>query len=226
VSAPAGPTIVAWDTSTDEGVVAVGEGPALLAETRFRTVRGHTGWLMPLVASTVSSAGLAPSDVDAVAAGTGPGGFTGVKVAVATAKGLALALVGVPTLDLLAAHARLERGTLLASMDARQGRLYVAGYRASVPVPERCTDYECLTPEEAASFVAEVLEGEASVTGFVPETLLEAAGGACARLEVIDIPAPGFPSGEILISLAAEMFDRRIAGDACSVMPLYLKKPV
>ena len=122
--------LLAWETSTEEGVVCLGSAAAVTATARFRTVKGHAGWLMPLVDSVMKAQGTDPSELGALAAGIGPGGFTGVKVGVATAKAMALALdvplVGVPTLDLVAAHAPVDAGPVLACIDARQGLLYAA----------------------------------------------------------------------------------------------------
>jgi len=84
--------LLAWETSTEDGVVCLGSGAAVTGAARFRTVKGHAGWLMPLVDSVLKAQGTDPRELRALAAGIGPGGFTGVKVGVATAKAMALAL--------------------------------------------------------------------------------------------------------------------------------------
>lgn len=221
--------LLAWDTSTDNGVIAVGRGGVLVAERRFGVVRGHAGWLMPMIDRLMKEAGLGPADLGAVAVGTGPGGFTGVKVGVATAKAMALALgvplVGITSLDLLAARAESGSFPLLASIDAKQGLLYAAGYSRGGPEPSRLTGYMCVTPGEAGEAAAD-LGGEVALAGHVPAALAEAAARAGGVVREVPPGAGDFPSGGSLIRLAASRLDAGDYGDAMTVNPLYLKKPV
>jgi tRNA threonylcarbamoyladenosine biosynthesis protein TsaB len=224
-----GPLLLAWDTCTGDGAIAIGKGARPAAGTRFRTVKGHASWLMPLIDSTVTGNGFKAGDIDALAVGIGPGGYTGVKVGVATAKALALALdvplVGVPTLDLLAAHSPDDAGPVLACMDARQGLVYAAGYSRAGIRPLRSTQYLCVTPAEAG-IAAAALGDEVAVAGIMPEELRQAAEDAGARLTLVSLPEPGFPSGSILMAVANAMLEDGLAGDAFSIVPIYLKKPV
>jgi tRNA threonylcarbamoyladenosine biosynthesis protein TsaB len=230
MSEAGGPVILAWETCSGNGVVAISKGRDLLGETRFRTVKGHAGWLMPLIDSTVGAAGIGRDAIGAVACGTGPGGYTGVKVGVTTAKAAALALglplIGVPTLDLLAAHAPPGTGKVLSCMDARQGLVYVAGYAAVGTLPERVTAYACVTPGEAGRMAASMGGGEVRAIGEVPCELVESAREAGAEVSVVEPEAPGFPAGAKLGALAWTMWERGLEGDAFSVVPIYLKKPV
>lgn len=222
--------MLSWDTCTERGVVAVSRGGAILASSRFETVKGHAGWLMPLIDSAMRSAGIEPSGLDAIAVGTGPGGYTGVKVGVSTAKALALALdiplLGVGTLDLLAGHAPPEAGPVLACMDARQGLVYAAGYMMAGDVPDRVTGYECLRPEEAARLAARLGSPSVAAIGHVPDETVAAAKGLGVEISVIDARARAFPSAEILVALARGILARGGEGDAFSVVPVYLKPPV
>ncbi len=222
--------LLAWDTCTGEGVIALGEGASAIAETRFRTVKGHASWLMPMVDSTLAGPGASPADLGALAVGIGPGGYTGVKVGVATAKAMALALdlplAGVPTLDLLAAHAPAVDGTLLACMDARQGLVYAALYEVDGGRPRRSTEFLCVTPEDAAAAVARSGVKAFAAIGFVGEELERAARESGLRMTTVEPTPPGFPSGSVLLATARAMFAAGLAGDAFSVVPIYLKKPV
>jgi len=222
--------MLAWETSTNDGVVCLGSAGAVTAAARFRTVKGHAGWLMPLVESTLKGAGVGALDLGAIAAGTGPGGFTGVKVGVATAKAMAYALgvplVGVPTLDLMAAHAPRASEPVLAAIDARQGLLYAAGYDVSGSFPRRLTGQACISPAEAARLAAGFSKGQVTLVGFAPQELTGECEklGLSAREAVIE--APGFPSAATLLATASGMLERGEAGDAFSVVPVYLRKPV
>ncbi len=227
----AGPGIVlAWDTCTEQGVVAVCDGTRVLAGSRFETLKGHAGWLMPLLDSAVRAAGKTPGDVSVVAAGTGPGGYTGVKVGVSTAKAVAIALgvglIGVPALDLLAAHAPADGRPVLACLDARQGLVYAACYSCGGVRHKRLTEYVCVRPEEAGGMAAGLGLDDVVAIGHVPGPAVDAALEAGARLSKPEALASGFPSGGVLAAMADEMLRRGEAKDAALVNPIYLKKPV
>lgn len=184
---------------------------------------------MPLVDTAVSSAGITPAGIGAVAVGTGPGGYTGVKVGVSTAKGMALGLgvplAGIPTLDLLAAHAPDTRGPLLCCMDARRGLLFAAAYLAGEEV-RRVTDFRCLDPEGAAELLEMSDGGRATAVGYVPGELLEALGRRGVDVRVLPPEEIGFPSPEILAVLATSAVARAPDGGAAGVLPIYLRKAV
>lgn len=226
-----GPELVlAWDTCTPEGTIAVGEGGTLLSESGFRAEKGHTWWLMPRVASVLERLGAGPGDLCALAVGTGPGGFTGVKVGVTTAKAVALALdiplFGASTLDVLAAGAPRTEGTVLAVIDARRGMAYCAAYRwVDGTVPERLTDYACLLPGEAARAVRGLGERPALVVGDIIEGLVPALGDM--GLEVEDALKRTPRAGDLLaLAWRALSPGGMGAGDAASVLPVYLRSPV
>lgn len=95
--------------------------------------RAHASDLLPTLAALVEELGARPSDIDAVLVGTGPGSYTGLRVGIATAAGLArgagAVLRGVPSGESLV-HAELSPGEEAAVvLDARQGELYFAHYR-------------------------------------------------------------------------------------------------
>ena len=99
--------------------------------------KGHAEHLMEVIALALERAGVTYDDLGAVAVSIGPGSFTGVRVGVATARGLALALkvpaVGVSTLEALAAEARdgVPERAVLARIDAGRRQAYIASYSAA-----------------------------------------------------------------------------------------------
>src|SRR5690606_8172147 len=93
--------------------------------------KGHAEHLMAVIEEALTAAGCAYTDLEAVAVSVGPGSFTGVRVGVSAARGLALALgipaVGVSTLEALAAEARGDAPrAVLARVEAGRGQAYVA----------------------------------------------------------------------------------------------------
>lgn len=125
--------VLALDTSTMTTSVAVlVDGAVAAAEDVVATLQSDA--VLPLVAQVVARAGLAARDLEAVAVGAGPGSFTGLRIGMASAKGLAFAL-GTPlwpvsSLAALALDAPAPDGALrVAALDARRGELYAGLYR-------------------------------------------------------------------------------------------------
>ncbi len=125
--------VLAIDTALEACAAAVvdTEGGATLAEESRPMTRGHAETLMPLVARVMDAAKVDFSALDRIAVTVGPGSFTGLRVGIAAARGIALAsgkpAVGVSTLAALAAPhtARGERRTVVAAIDARHEQVYV-----------------------------------------------------------------------------------------------------
>lgn len=111
-------------------VRAAAGGAKILARTTERIGRGHAERLMPMIEAALGEAGVIFADLDRIAVTTGPGSFTGVRIGVAAARGLALALdipaVGVGSLEALSLPvSRLrDNGTLVALLDARRSEVY------------------------------------------------------------------------------------------------------
>jgi tRNA threonylcarbamoyladenosine biosynthesis protein TsaB len=129
------PVILALDTSTRTVGLALYDGSQVLYETAWTSQDYHTVELAPAVAEAFERTGLKMNALAAVAAATGPGSFTGLRVGLALAKGLViarrLALVGVPTLDALAAAQPVQPDLpLLTALRAGRGRLAVCSYHA------------------------------------------------------------------------------------------------
>lgn len=132
MNAPVGP-VLALDTSTRWGSVAVGDGSQLLAEVVLGSVAGHSGALVPAADAALRWAGLHPRDLKAIVVAGGPGSFTGLRVAAASAKGMAHAL-GVPLFafgSLLVAAAGMAGAgrPVCALFDARRRDVFAACYR-------------------------------------------------------------------------------------------------
>lgn len=129
-------TVLALDTATRSTVVALRVGDLAVVEARddpAPDVRpGHTAQVLRLAEQVLGRAGVGWEDLDRIAVGVGPGGFTGLRIGVATARALAqahrLPVVAVSSLGALAVGARAEAGgrPVLAAIDARRGEAFAA----------------------------------------------------------------------------------------------------
>jgi tRNA threonylcarbamoyladenosine biosynthesis protein TsaB len=120
----------AIETSSPVGSVALFENGALVAQDEKRVSNGHGEQLLPMLDALFARQGWVASDVVRWAVGIGPGGFTGVRIGVALAKGIAMAtgadLVGVTSLDALAADLAAPGDALVVSaVSAGKGEIYL-----------------------------------------------------------------------------------------------------
>lgn len=125
--------ILGIDTATSAISAAVSDGSGLVVSRAVLDPRGHTEHLAPTIATVLREAGATPGDLRAIAVGVGPGPFTGLRVGLATALTMGLALDipvhGVCSLDALAVQAAQHHtGELLVATDARRRETYWARY--------------------------------------------------------------------------------------------------
>ncbi|MGH2371592.1 MAG: tRNA (adenosine(37)-N6)-threonylcarbamoyltransferase complex dimerization subunit type 1 TsaB, partial [Chloroflexota bacterium] len=129
---PAGPLLLALDTSTSVGGVALCRGATVLGEETWLAGGQQTSQVLPAAARLWERAGHTAGDLQVVAVATGPGSFTGLRIGVSLGKGFALALglalVGVSTLDVIAYQHRQAPSPLCAVVGAGRGRCYAGFY--------------------------------------------------------------------------------------------------
>lgn len=184
--------ILALDAAGDSCSAAIGragaDGLAILAEEKRAMKHGHAAELVPMLDRVAASAGIALAELDLIAVGIGPGGFTGLRIALATARGLGLALacpvIGIS--NFRAAAAALPRdlresaaGDILILIDSRRDEPYLA--RLDAALQYRAQPRFMTLPEIAADIAA---TPPALVTGdgtglwphpFAPQTILHPA---------------------------------------------------
>jgi tRNA threonylcarbamoyladenosine biosynthesis protein TsaB len=128
--------IIAIDTSTRLAGIALFDGAQILVELVWTSQDYHTVELAPMIERALQITGTHTSDLQAVGVATGPGSFTGLRIGLALAKGLAfgnrLPLVGVPTLDFLAYAQPVTDMPLAAVLRAGRGRLAVGWYHSKI----------------------------------------------------------------------------------------------
>lgn len=213
--------LLAVDTSTRIVGVAVYDGFRILGEYIWETRDHHTVELAPAVDKALFNAGLDVSDLGAVAAATGPGSFTGLRIGLALAKGIAMAasipLVGIPTLDALAHAQNVGKLPVAAVLKAGRGRLAVGMYKKSGVKLKPAADVEVLTPQE----LAERIKKPTLVCG---ELTADERRFMHAYRKNIKLASPAFsvrrPS--FLSELAWKRWQKDDVDDPSSLSPIYL----
>jgi tRNA threonylcarbamoyladenosine biosynthesis protein TsaB len=230
VGADGARNLVAIETATETVGVAVQTGDGLRAELTLTGRRRHVESLTPALAHVLAQVGLAPHQLNVVAVDLGPGLFTGLRVGVAAAKGLAQALgigvIGASSLEILfraAAHAG-HSGRILAAVDARRGEVFAAfgDIDATGHVGE-IESTQLLSPAALSSILAEHDEQPVLAIGDGAQRyadVLEAVTGVrCVR------SALSWPPPSTLLDLAAERLGRgETPVDPASVVPLYMRE--
>jgi tRNA threonylcarbamoyladenosine biosynthesis protein TsaB len=175
---------LAIDTSTALGSVAVGRGDRLLAEVVVGVSVRHSEALLPAIDFALRSAGVEPTGLGGVVVGGGPGSFTGVRVAGATAKGL-VRVLGVPLfaysgLLALAAGVGAAAGAVCALFDARRAEVYAACYHFRGEAVETLLEPTVLPLSEVLGELREAAPLYVGDGALRYRTEIERAGGGVA----------------------------------------------
>lgn len=226
-----GPRLLAIDTATEACSAALLDGAAILE--RYEEVgRGHAERILPMVESLLEEAGLTLGQLDALAVGRGPGAFTGVRLAIGVAQGLAFGaqrpVLAVSDLRAVAQRAferTPEARHCLVCSDARMGEVYSARFERDVAGLAIAAGAEAIGAPGAVAWPgADLRSGEmvCAGRGFRVHPLL-GARAAAAGIEVLD---DLLPSAAAIARLARADFDRGLATAAMSLAPVYLRDRV
>lgn len=148
--------LLAVDTSTAQVGLAIYDGSQVLSEYAWRSRQRHTVEIAPAIFELLKRCGLTMDDIQVLGVALGPGSFTSLRVGLSLAKGLALSrhlpLIGIPTLDILAAAQPASRLPLVVVIQAGRGRLAIGWYKRSrngwqTKGPARVTTVETLVAE-------------------------------------------------------------------------------
>lgn len=207
---------LAIETATPVGSVAVGRGGQVLAEVGLGELTGHADAVVPALDDALSLAGIGRGDIGAVVVGAGPGSFTGVRVAGATAKGLVAAL-DVPLVaysSLLALAAGVQwPGPVCALFDARRGEVYGGCWRVSPDGIDVVLEPMVGPVEEVATAVLANVGVAATGAGDAPEArpvvlfvgdgAYRYRGGLDGLATGVAVVGPGSPAGAVSVHPAA-----------------------
>jgi N6-L-threonylcarbamoyladenine synthase len=225
--------VLAFDTATDACALALGalEGAdvRVVATRDFVAPRAALSRLLPEIAELFARQQVAASDLERVVVGVGPGSFTGVRIGVATAKGLAqglgVPLHGVGTLDAVAWGCRDCEGLLGVIGDAMRGEVYPALFEVAGGRVRRLTAHAVALPTHVAEDWSRDFEGPVSLAGNglrkhgdVFESVL---GGRARVLQ----DSTWLPSGTGLLAAYGDAVSRGALGDGDPgrVLPVYTR---
>ncbi|OQA46829.1 MAG: tRNA threonylcarbamoyladenosine biosynthesis protein TsaB [Chloroflexi bacterium ADurb.Bin325] len=219
--------LLAIDTSTRQAGIALYDGDrGLLAEYNWLSANRHTEELLPAIAQMLERAEVAPGRLAAVGVAIGPGSFTGLRVGLAAAKGLALArglkLVGVSTLDFTAYPHQAQARPVIALVQAGRGRVCWARYEHGPAGWAASAPYTLATLPALAAAVAEpvVFVGELSQAD--RQALADQLGPA--RGEFLP-PALSARRAACLAELAWAHHAAGRWADPATLSPLYMQQP-
>lgn len=217
--------ILAFESSAVSASVALTEDDKLIAQSFQNCGLTHSRTLLPMAESLLSNCGVPLAAVDALAVAHGPGSFTGVRIGVATVKGLALGAdkpcVGVSTLEAMACGARALGGPLCCVMDARAGQVYNALFAVEAGAPRRLCDDRAVKLTALGEEIGETLYflvGDGAELCY--NTLKEKCSGLC-----LAPPELRFATG---YGVAAAALPLIRAGQTCTPQQLdafYLRRP-
>jgi tRNA threonylcarbamoyladenosine biosynthesis protein TsaB len=219
--------LLAVDTSTRAIGLALYDGAHVLSEATWTSQDHHTVELAPAIAEMLTKTGLTPADLGAVGVAIGPGSFTGLRIGLGLAKGLAFALnislVGVPTLDALAASQPVREIPLAAVLLAGRGRLAVSWYQAVDGAWRSISQTEVLTPAE----LAERIQSPTLVCGELSDEDRRLLGHSRAKSAerkkvILASPALSLRRPSFLAEVAWRRWQAGECDDPASLSPIYL----
>jgi len=209
------------DTSTHRAGVALWDGASCPARETNDDPRLHAERLVGLIDRAIVTAGWSKSQIDLVACCVGPGSFTGVRVALATAKGIALGLgrpiVGVGSLEAMASAAHATAGQIVVPLlDARKGEVFWAAYDSEGALLAG-------PGHVAAGAVTDVVvglgDGEVVLVGEIAATL------AVQGLRVLSAPGTDLPDALEVARLGVVKHGQRGPDDLHGLEPVYVRPP-
>ena len=219
--------ILALETATIAGSVAVVDDiKGLIGEVRVDVRVAHSERLMPSIEWLLNASGLTINDIDAIGVSIGPGSFTGLRIGLSTAKGLAFStgkpLVPVKTLDAFARTLVYCSYTICPMLDARKNEVYAGLYKWEGDLCNNIVPGTAVDPEELLN----------KIKGSGP--ILFTGDGALKYREVIEkilkkdaIFAPSYrmsPAASSVAEIAFEILEQGGLPDPVSIVPFYIRK--
>lgn len=213
--------LLAIDTSTRTVGVALYDGTQVLGEIVWNSRDYHTVELAPAISEMLRRMQADPSEIKVVAVATGPGSFTGLRIGLAFAKGLCLArhlpLIGVATLDIVAAAQPVQPLPLVAVLQAGRGRLAVGWYHSLAGSWELDGEVEITD----ITRLVQLIQQPTLVTGELKEEERRALARKYKNVHLAS-PAQALRRPAYLAELAWKRWQSGQLDDPASLSPIYL----
>lgn len=220
--------ILAIDTATEACSVALWNDGTTFAHFEL-CPREHTQRILPLVRAALADAGVKLTELDALAFGRGPGSFTGVRIGIGIAQGLALGaelpMIGVSTLATMAQGAWRKTGAtrVLAAIDARMGEVYWAEYQRDADGVWHGEETEAVLKPEAVSARLQQLEGSWAMVGTGWGAWPDLAANSPLTLTDGEML---LPAAEDMLPIARQLFAAQKYVSVEQAEPVYLRNEV
>jgi tRNA threonylcarbamoyladenosine biosynthesis protein TsaB len=216
------PLLVAIDTATRWAGLALYDGETVRAEASWRSRNNHSVELMPALDRMLAQQGVSAEHLAAVAVASGPGSFTGLRIGMSVAKGLAQAqgipILGVPTLEILVVPHSEQRRPVWAIIQAGRGRLCAAFYRRRSKRWRQDGDLYLTTLEDLVPLVS----GRCLVCGELGQAEQAYMAERSEADLVFATPALTMRRPACLAELGWARFQRGEADDLATLAPTYL----
>ena len=220
--------ILSIDTSTVFGSVAISEGGRLVAQEQQGVAGTHSERLLLSIEHLLSIAGWTRASIDALAVAAGPGSFTGLRIGIATAKGMALALdrpiVGISSLDALALNGESFAGTVVPLIDARRGELYAAAWRFDLGAGMRRIMDDCVLPPDALAEKLSVIDGPMLLLGDGALAYAEKLTSAVGPRAILASGGQCLPQAVNLAFLALPRLESSEFDKLAELVPNYIRR--
>jgi tRNA threonylcarbamoyladenosine biosynthesis protein TsaB len=221
--------VLGIDSATPVSTVALADSEKLVAEIFYNTQKTHSERLMPMIDNMLKEVHLQITDIDGFAVAIGPGSFTGLRIGLATIKGLAHVLqkplVGIPTLDGLAYNVQGVSGIICPILNARKNEVYTALYNGKTM--DLLTEYLAVSPEKLLEIVRETMgetyEDVIMLGDGVPlfkEFFMEKLG---ERLKFVSA-ASNLPRAAQIAQLGVEKLKNGKEDSLMNLKPYYIRK--
>ena len=235
--------LLALDTSNRRASIALCSEDDVYGEYTWHIDSNHSVELLPRIQRLMAECHATLAQLDGIAVALGPGSFNGVRVALATAKTLAFVLqkplIGISTLDIIAARQQQITSPVCAIMEAGRSELYAACYRTALQVAEggyasyaltRISEYGVFSPIQLAELLQEQSETYTFTTPFLLcGEISEASRQALAlRMQAQGLVLENVQStrhASVLASLAFQKWQEGNVDDPFLLEPLYLRRP-
>lgn len=217
--------LLALETTGDICSVAAVQAGKTAAALTFAHGMQLSTRLIPFIDYVLQAAGWSLGEVDAFAVGLGPGSFTGTRVGVMTAKTFAQVyakpIVGVSSLDILAAeYTFLPHQVVCAVIPARKGEVYACVYEGGFDIPQPLSERAVYTPQALHDILLPFIGGDIVLVGSVPLEVQQALADYPVCLAPVE-----YPRAETLGRLGTELIQQGHRDNPLTLVPLYLKPP-